>query len=841
MGQDSKGFNLDITLPDTPGLSGPVIPQGLRADSIQRTEPIVQHVQLHDRVELFAYFIKFPFFDYWVWDRVYHIVERFVSDQDATAPYEYFSLNPELVFTTDEATGTPTDAQIKEMRTKALFETIKQYYHAIHYFVAAVSQALLWANMRGFPIADRLMSKLKVNTLSTIVQQIDGFPITSSAYNYLLKALRILEFRPESGVLIHAYPIWLYEHDSYVEGWGTTSRRTLLPTIQEMVDADPGSGGLNPSSDGMLADYFYNRIDAARTYLTETLGFKNSVIKIGSKLRDLFDKLGAFDTTFSWDKLLSDVNAQPVYEGWDFVGKSMIFADRPRPILKHKNSLHYPPSWGGATDREDSLFDKNPWTYVDALVDETYLYDNYEYLKIPDTDEDFNLVLNTQNWDNDGVVLSSEAVDASLDEDSGFEVVGGQFIDHIFKQWFSPYHDFYVSDPEYLIKDTVAERGLMYMVKDEYIKGIFQPRYAVTPLIDNMDIFQCGFYKVLMTEWNDDDPWSAYATVWENDEITPVAIWADHHATLKDALFWVGGGFAMPPSFSVHHSLAAQASYLAEAEVSDLDADETLAAMPFTPFIYHYYWDSLTFTLPSSGWDSDDDIFADTTNKASFDHTFEVTSATRRVLWRALDYFDPFRPNRVRIAGWITNMISLFSDRIQQVTSDIGTLLQNLDVNTVSLDKDNSRYLSKYRIMGIDKPPLIAGKQNTRPSTGRYGRQPKVAPEPKTSIKIGQSAARETMDVITGEQGILDAIANQYEFVTGNDIRAELEMERGLGKLKAIVAAAAAYTEGVTKGATTANIEAAKRTYDKIYKELTQKADEYNSRYAEQKRGGGAR
>jgi hypothetical protein len=490
--------------------------------------------------------------------------------------------------------------------------------------------------------------------------------------------------------------------------------------------------------------------------------------------------------------------------------------------------------------------------YVDALVDDTYQYDNYEYLKIPSTDDDFDLVINSQNWDNDGVIHGSEEVDASLTEATGFEVVGAKFVDHIFKQWFSPYHDFYVKDPDSLLADGPAERGLMYMVKDEYTKGIFQPRYAVTPLIDNMDIFQCGFYKVLMTEWNDDDPWSAWASVFENDEATPVAIWGDNHAALKDALMWVGGGFAMPPEFAIHHSLAAQASYLNEdatepGGTTALDADATLAAFPFTPFTYHYYWDSLAFTLPTDGWDATNEIFNTTAARKLFEHTFEVTSATRRLLWRALDYFDPFRPNRVRIAGWITNMISLFSDRIDNVTSDIGTLLENISVDTVPLEKDNSRYLSKFRIMGIDKPPLVAGRSGSnrrnpdRPISTPTTSKGSDAREPKSTVNIVKEMGKNTLDVLTDEKSILEAITAQLDYVTGGDIKAELELANGLGDLRAILAAAKAYAEGMAKGATTENLKHAKQTYDRLFKKLETTAKEADSKYAKQKRGGDAR
>jgi hypothetical protein len=201
-----------------------------------------------------------------------------------------------------------------------------------------------------------------------------------------------------------------------------------------------------------------------------------------------------------------------------------------------------------------------------------------------------------------------------------------------------------------------------------------------------------------------------------------------------------------------------------------------LSAYPFIPFTYHYFWESVAFTVNTDKWSSTYERWTDTTNRAAFDHTFAITAATRRALWKALDYFDPFRPNRIRIAGWITNLISIYEERIGAITSNLSELLDMENISTVPLTKDNSRYLSKYRIMGIDRPPLQAG-QSSRASVRPEHRNPtRSAPleakEASTTSFVKDTAKvfGDTMSGLLEGKNIIDILVDNLENMTRKDL-----------------------------------------------------------------------
>jgi hypothetical protein len=705
-----NGFHLDVNLPDLIGNTSPIFPNGLRSETQMRAEPVIQPINFKDRVELFMYFIKYPHLDYWVWDRAWRVVDRFVDDWDAVHPVSFMDLNPDLNF----IVGTPsTDpATLKLQYKKALFETLKNYFYAIHYFVGSVANALLWANMRGFPIAQRLMNELKLNTITSMIDQLQGFPMSSAVYRFLVNLQRVLVFQPSDGVLLQAYPMFTYEFDSYIEGVNTSvTRKTLMPSMYELADVTISS--YTGYSNGYMAHAFSAAITRSSEYLLDTLGFNNKMIKINSKLRTLMDQIGLFDATFDLQTLLDDVNAVPLVDGMDFM-KYMVFADKPRPILKHKDGGQF----YGVTNPEDSLFGPNPLDYIlDSSGDPNasgVLTDNYEYLVIPKASADFDTVINTQDWS------TSANIESSLVDTKALEVVGGAMNDHILKEWFKPYRDFWVDDPDMLKPDEVGERGLQYMARDEYSNGLFMPRYAITPVIDNFDVFQCGFYKVCMEEWKDADDWSKWAFTYKDHGGD--APWGANYANLWDTYFWVGGSFMQTPSQAFHSYLAAQASHFGTL-ASPKTADKTLAAMPFLPITYAWFWNSVAFA--ATGW-TDSTLLFGADDMVDFDHTYEIAAADRRGLWYALDFPDPNRPHQVRLSNWSLKLMTLYKDRVNRITEDFTSYFVNAPVKTVSLPDDMNRYLSKYRQMGVSKTPLNVHSSSKAAIAN---------PEPTTAVK----------------------------------------------------------------------------------------------------------
>jgi len=725
------GFNFGVPNFGIPGMSGAITPDALRADATLRREILRSDVQLNDRVELFVYFMNHPSLDRWVWDRIYRNLERWISDQDATKPAKFWSLNPELNFVVTNP-STATD----ESKTIALLEVLRRYFCAIHFMYASAVQAMNWANMRGFPIAERAMGALKVTTLNQLLMQLNGFPMCSAVMRYILTQQRILEFRPEPGVLIHAYPLYIYEGHTYMEaadsvmatlGWST--RSVELPTLTELSSPGLTLSDYTGTSSGMVINYIYNSIVRAKTYLLETLGFSDSVLKISSKLREFFSQTGVLDSMFDFDQLIKDVNGLPLYDGWDFTQKMLIHADRPRPIMKH----NVMPFGIINADAELAVFPHDPLNYIwsdrsaspKVLSATGILADRYEYLTIPSNHVNFGAVINSGDWSMAGVVPSV----AAAGERSSIGVLVSDWLVNAFK----PYQSFYLPSPDAIDpeKFTYGEQGLISVVSEELGAGIFMPRYIMMPTIDNMDPMQCGFYKVLMNEWRQADPWSLWAMnyfhgagSWSKNP------WSDTYTTLGDCLLWVGSQFNVAPERALVHPLAAQTTYFkggADARriatnAGDL-ASNTLGAVPFVPFIYNFVSRPVARIVGAttdkwdpelSQWDGTDEP-----SQATLDHTLSELSGSRENLWsRALFYFDPTRPYQVRFANYITSCAALFRERIEQAVDNIGSIFTNVPVNTVPFDKDNSRYISSYRLMNTRRPPLTAADRELVPGAG---------------------------------------------------------------------------------------------------------------------------
>jgi hypothetical protein len=728
-----KGFSFDVQTTPLPGMSGAFIPDAIRADAQIRKDVLRVDIQQNDRVELFAYWIQHPSLDYWLRDNIFRNLKKYISDQDATLPAQWHELNVELNFAYAGANAT------YPQRTVALFETILRYYNAIHFLYAAVAQAMNWANMRGFPIATRAMDTLRVTTLTSILQSVNGFPVNRAACKYLMTQQRILEFIPEPGVMIHAYPLYLPESHMHPEagssplvGQGYSTRGIVLPTIPELMSSDNAAslaGNGYYSAAGMIISYLYNRVINGQKYLLESLGFTDKVLKIGSKLSSFFSAIGIFDDVFNFDQIISDVNAQPLYDGWDFVDQMMRFADRPRPILKHnKGHVYY--NTADAHPESAIIFD-DPWAFIfsDQATPRTptalgIANDRYEYLNIPTNAAAFRSVINTMDWTAaTGIVCSLPITNEQL--------TIGALPDRILRTWWGkPYMDFYVPHPDAIDPgvETIGEKGITFLVNEEYQSGFLMPRYAILPSIDNMDPFMCGFMKVVSHETRFADPWSVFITGWNVAGTTwDPNVWGEHSGQLWDALLWVGSAINLPPERAFNDPLASQVSWHAKGGADarrigageDDTADQTMAAFPFTPFLYQYRSPTPNMLAGSAAntWDPTNQQWADASaaSQQAYDHTITRSNRATEEMWFALEYWDPTRPYRVRYANYINAMKQLYRDRVDLVVENISALYSNASIKTVPLTKENSRYLSKYRILGITKAPIVGTASSREP------------------------------------------------------------------------------------------------------------------------------
>jgi hypothetical protein len=773
------GFSFDVGSTTIPDLRGATMPDGLRGKTTVRTEVVAQAQQRDDYLNLFAYFVNFPHPDYYFWSRIKRNLIAYLDDRDSMAPIPFMTLNPDLNYASTGAAAT-----VQEYRD-ALFEKIKRYFQAIAFFQGCVYQCLNWANMRGFPISERLMSKLKRTTIQTLCQELNGFPICSAVDNYLLGQQRILEFQPAQGVLAHAYPIYKYERDSRMEGQvGLGSRFGLLPTFPELNCALagtelPNAAGLatrvaalhDGDGYGMLAKYLMDRLIAARTYLLDTLGFHN-LVQLKSKLRSFLEGIGVFDTEFKFETAAERVNSLPIYDGPDFVKKFMIAFDRPRPIIRW--------AWDplfAVVNLEDTKIKDDPMTYIwsagelaDSVVagSEGVLgVDNFEAIYWSDwtaSEADGLAILDTQTWmAPNGTVVDAKILNTikrlagDLVYTDHSRVCGGAMIHHLLAGWYKPGWNFYLPDDEFLVKEngTPEVTGLPFIVGEEYNKGLFMPRYTIWPTIDNTDIFMCGFYYVLQTENASAYPWDAWAASYVYDEAgdaTTLNAWGDSRGTLKDCLLYVGAGMFETPLQAARHPLAAQASIYDDDADFNKNADLSLGFQPFRPFTYHYWRMSVPFT--AANWDDAVQGFDAAADQDVYAHSLTISMGEDRCeLWMALDFPDELRPWKVRHANWVGAMTYLYKEVMQDVENDLGSIFVNEPVNTVELRPDNKRLISRFKIASLEKGGITVNKagidRRTNPATkskapkGGASIKPESVDDVRKSKTVDMEAAKE--------------------------------------------------------------------------------------------------
>jgi hypothetical protein len=353
------------------------------------------------------------------------------------------------------------------------------------------------------------------------------------------------------------------------------------------------------------------------------------------------------------------------------------------------------------------------------------------------------------------------------------------------------------------------------------------PRYKISPLIDNMDPFACGFFKVLMDEWDVADEWSQWARTLENDEDTPDIIWDDtNSALLKDALLWIGSGIGVTPAQMSHHYLSTRFTIHQDHNggTGDLKAAATLTPIPMKPFTYHWFHDSVALDeTGTTDWNETSYQFDDGAARSAYDTTFANLALSRMNLYRALDYYDPFRPYHVRVAGWMFMMMDVFDSTKDMITHDISSLFSNLSIKTVPLDKDNSRFISRYRQMGIKPAPRVAGRSNVRSNSGR-SRERRPRPNPTDNPSSDDDSSPSAMDRIGEAAGnVWSTVKSVWDFAmkatndSVSDAQKFMDVINGSGPLTTRV------EEAIKSLVDGGKIDAATSSFEKLKKEIEER------------------
>jgi hypothetical protein len=687
-----------------------------------------------DRSELGLYLIKFPHLDYWIWDMLYRTVEAFVSDFDVThAGTDYFTHKPGLIF--GGAATTPD-------RIKALAETVKRILQSGIYSVGWLIQALTWFGMRTFPIAERVHNAFKRSAIQNLFDALEGIPFNTAIYNYLLKSNRVLyDNHRGTASQLFLYPLWIYEFTQMVEAIADTdlddeyelTTPDLLPDFFQLnryATDDAAAGGFSHATSGVTAQlesdyglivsYIYHRLTAGRDYMLDSMGFaRDEGLIMTDDMRELINHIGLFDMEFSLDKVVADVNGMGVFSASDFVRKFQIALDRPRPVLRPDREPTYATP---AASPQSQKWYPNPtqWIRNGATGIET---DRYAMVKIdPDTHPDqLAAALGQQDWDQTNAVMigTTNMVD-------GCPIVGQDWAETVLKHWWASHSQlFYLPDADFLDSPLNADQGgTMFIVHEEITLGYFGPRYAVSPLIDPYDLFQCGWFKILSNELKKGDDWSNWAANFVNNGAAALGTvsknwWESKSATLIDIPMWLGAGFYSTPGYYSHHYLAEQPSHYYGTATP---ADQTYAAIPFTVFGLHWAHNSIVFAgvEAEDAWDAALECWDTAAAEAAWDHEYKTTSANRMALWRSLMYPDPLRQVGIRYANQIWNMVSKFVEIQKWAKDDFNALFSVTDVANVEVTKDIERFLSNSKLAVMKRRPATQGGATQRTESGDY-------------------------------------------------------------------------------------------------------------------------
>jgi hypothetical protein len=676
-------------------------------------------------VDLYMYHINWPLFDYWIWDMMKEQVLRMTRDWSSSSPRDFFVMNPDLDF---DAGGDTNE------KVLALFEKIRFLLLSMVAVDGWVKNGYLWASTQGWATSERVQSIFKTNTIRTLCNQLNGIPYNSAFSKYLLNQQRALVFDVRPGKMCIALPLYMYEMGApWMEdrGDGAANKKGntwFSPNFNQIVGSEIGdlSAKFHTDTYGWLANHLYNSVLRARNYVFQILSFKRDILDIGTKLKDFLGATGIFDIEWNHEQVLQDINNTMPKQGWEFVKQCMIFANRPGAVYKHLDEakdetsifLYSPTTW--ATPGQTSKFKIDPIDYVreanvtaatrntqpnatDGCVGPSEVY---EYVKVLDATalSDMAALMDVNDWGSADAGNSHE-VETVLADD--FPAFGTDLLELVLEEWFSDGHSFYVPDEQFferLYDQTPTERGALMFNIDEYNEGALIPRFVHIPTINYFDPFQCGFSKVLIKE-RADKYWHAWALTYDSVPVGATSKpWALLAATMLDCPCYVGAAIGLSPEYATHHYLAAQGSFYGDdALVDTLTALESYSPVPFTPFCYAWFHDSVAFT--TTGWDDAAWVWDADAQCVAYANPRTISNSARQQLWISLEYWDPFRPYKVKIANLIQYGASMFKKYRENVVMNWDALLTNVVVPDYPLDKDVLRYFSPYKQKALSRLP----------------------------------------------------------------------------------------------------------------------------------------
>jgi hypothetical protein len=360
--------------------------------------------------QLFIYNINMPFpYDSQVWRRAYRKQKEAIEQYDDSHPRQFFDVYPSLDLHEDTGDSTLGGA------VAGMIAGLRQRFHIVHATIGMLVQAMLYLEIRGFPVASRLMSALKFSKLNSRTSLLADMYYNSNVVDYLLSQQRILTF-PEllNGGQGIALPLYLPPQDNFVQfpkgnldstgpTYDTTRHIGTLgatqnndyptkrfPYLTEWQDdgaqsrykedtnteGAPNMNGWN-TNDGVFANYIYDRFNAlVYDLVTNYSDVLDSSTQVSKYMQSVLGCTTKFDISDLSEKLRS---VEPL-DGKQFITDYMIYGSKLQAVYL---PMGFSDGWDlDATDEADTLV-----TYVeDCLIDASDFawgrneYDAFSYL-----------------------------------------------------------------------------------------------------------------------------------------------------------------------------------------------------------------------------------------------------------------------------------------------------------------------------------------------------------------------------------------------------------------------------------------------------------------------------
>jgi hypothetical protein len=293
-----------------------------------------------------------------------------VRDFDADHNHRWMDLNPELCLAAGE------DSIYVENHLKVLVGMMHTYTYRITEFFAALTPILMLAQLKKFPLAERLKaSQYKYSYLNSKLHQLEGLPIPKFVMDMIYDSSSYKVFESREMGLSVMMPLWLGMGDAYVEepysrmyvddplalqsewkksdgstGFNVNTGRPL--TLPEMVEGSLTSGTL--SDYGGSWNEFETDLELRAGYLIEELGKRLDAIvavlkdqsatgwgwltNVSDPLRRFFTEIGFLDWSFSFKEYSKHVNQVPIFDAKDFAAKYMTYMENVHTIIAPQTS-----------------------------------------------------------------------------------------------------------------------------------------------------------------------------------------------------------------------------------------------------------------------------------------------------------------------------------------------------------------------------------------------------------------------------------------------------------------------------------------------------------------------